>query len=193
MRILLIILVIIGFLAGLYYCSVTKSASLIEGMTKKTSNSRCPDVLIQKGKKILLYNSKIAKVPGVNPIEFDNLEDYTEFLDWQRSQGINCPVLYLQHSYNTQGESTYRVRPSPTDLQGGLPPSKVDYDSSSNVIGPHTFPVNKPTPLSTGPSNEEGLLYSDDAMDDNWGGQTYTQKLVDKGYYSGNEVSIAIV
>jgi hypothetical protein len=186
MNIPLIILVIIGFLAGLYYCSVTKSGTLMEGMATNSGTDRCPDILVQKGKKFMLYNSKLAKVPGVNPIEFENLEDYTEFLDWQRSQGIRCPVLYLQHSYNTQGESTYKVRPSPTNLQGGLPsttPTKMDGSINKLPSG---------SALSTGPSKEDSLLYSPNAMDDNWGGQKYTEKLVDEGYYAGNEVSIAI-
>jgi len=29
-------------------------------------------------------------------------------------------------------------------------------------------------------------------MDDNWGGATYTQNLVDKGYYKDNEVAIYV-
>ena len=39
---------------------------------------------------------------------------------------------------------------------------------------------------------EESLLHSPNAMDPNWGGADYTQKLVDQGYYAGNEVSIQI-
>ena len=30
---------------------------------------------------------------------------------------------------------------------------------------------------------------SDNPMDDNWGGQVYTQKLIDQGYYEGDEVT----
>ena len=29
--------------------------------------------------------------------EFNNLEEYTEFLEWQRGAGIRCPVLYVQN------------------------------------------------------------------------------------------------
>jgi hypothetical protein len=186
MKIPLIFLVIFGFLAGLYYCSVSKSNTLIEGMHSNEKHFRCPDILVQKGAKFLLYNSKVAKVPGVNPIEFQNLEDYSEFIDWQRSQGIRCPVLYLQHSYNTQGESEYKIRPSPNNLQGGMP-SAIPHAQKKGVT--NHLPM---SPAPTGPSKDEGLLYSPDAMDDNWGGQEYTQQLVDEGYYKGNEVSIAI-
>jgi hypothetical protein len=194
MNIPLIFLIFIGFLAGLYYCSVTKSSNLIEGMTNKKGKTQCPDILVQKGPRFLLYNSKVAQVPGVNPIQFQNLEDYTEFIDWQRSQGINCPVLYLQHSYNTQGQPVYKVRPSPSNLQGGLPAMLPQNNgSSTSVIKPNfNTPPTPATNAPTGPTKEDGLLYSPNAMDDNWGGATYTQNLVNEGYYKGNEVSIAI-
>lgn len=88
-----------------------------------TGESRCPNMLIQKGTTLFLYNTKVAAVPGVNPIRFENLEEYVEFMDWLRGNGIKCPVLFLQHSVSTQGESVYSIRPSPTEPQGGLCPS----------------------------------------------------------------------
>jgi len=116
----LIFLLIIVFLIGLYFYA--KNAN--EGFTNNESNGpRCPNLLIQKGSRFYLYNSKIAQVPGVNPVEFENLEDYTEFLDWQRTQGIRCPVLYLQESYDAQGNRVYKPRPSVSEPQAGLPPS----------------------------------------------------------------------
>ena len=85
------------------------------------TSKECPNILIQKGKQIFLHNSKLAKIPGINPIQFNNLEDYVEYVKWQRSQKINCPVLFLQHSYDAQGNSVYKNRPSPMELEGGLP------------------------------------------------------------------------
>ena len=92
----------------------------------------CPDVLIQKGSALFLYNSKRANVPGINPIRFETLEEYVEFTEWQRSQGILCPVLYLQHAYDAQGEPVYKARPSPTHLYGGQP----DY-----IVTPASLPT----------------------------------------------------
>ena len=114
---------------GLFF--YIKSSDKIEGFTNNAIK-RCPNLLIQKDSKFYLYNSNVAKVPGVNPVEFDNLEDYTEFLDWQRSQGIRCPVLYLQQTYDAQGNPVYKVRPSVSEPQGGLPPSIAS--SSGNLI-----------------------------------------------------------
>lgn len=115
------LLVLLVFLIGLYFYAIY-SQYYAEGFTNNTKH-RCPNMLIQKGSKFYLYNSKLAQVPGVNPIEFDNLEDYTEFLDWQRSQGIRCPVLYLQETYDAQGNRVYKARPSVSEPQAGLPPS----------------------------------------------------------------------
>lgn len=115
-------ILILIFLAGLYFYT---TEGMKEGFDNASSKPRCPDLLIQKGSKIMLYNSKLVHVPGVNPIEFNDLEEYTEFLAWQKSQGIICPVLYLQQGYDTQGNSVYKVRPSITEPQGGLPPASV--------------------------------------------------------------------
>ena len=121
---LLTYLFILVFLIGLYFYSKNADPKYAEGLTNNNSlTTRCPNLLIQKGSRFYLYNSKIAQVPGVNPVEFDNLEDYTEFLDWQRSQGIRCPVLYLQETYDAQGNRVYKVRPSVSEPQAGLPPS----------------------------------------------------------------------
>ena len=127
-------LLVIGiiFLLGFYYIYRSND---VEAFTDTGDDNykiaeKCPDVLIQKGSALFLYNSKRANVPGINPIQFDNLEEYVEFSEWQRSQGILCPVLYLQHAYNAQGEPVYKARPSPTNLQGGQP----DYYITSETL-----------------------------------------------------------
>ena len=130
---LLTFLFIIVFFIGLYFYAKCSDPNYLEGLTNNTSNGvRCPNLLIQKGSRFYLYNSKVAQVPGVNPVEFENLEDYTEFLDWQRSQGIRCPVLYLQETFDAQGNPVYKVRPSVSEPQAGLPPSIAS--STGNII-----------------------------------------------------------
>ena len=123
---LLMFLFIVLFLIGLFFYAKGNDLSFTfsEGFTSEESKGvRCPNLLIQKGSRFYLYNSKLAQVPGVNPIEFNNLEDYSEFLDWQRSQNIRCPVLYLQETYDAQGKKVYKTRPSIHEPQAGLPPS----------------------------------------------------------------------
>jgi len=207
------IVLILIFLAGIYYYAYYHHPAIQEGLTNPYE-SRCPNILIQKGSELFLYNSKIAKIPGVNPIHFANLEDYIEFTDWQRNQGIRCPVLFLQHSYDAQSNSVYKVRPGPTDLKGGLPPYTNPSPMLSENPSVSCTPEGKPstsllqdsdkyveTPSSTtqtpstntkSSESEQNLLYSADPMDDNWGGGDYTQSLIDKGYYAGNEVSLYV-
>jgi hypothetical protein len=130
---LLTFLFILVFIIGLYFYAKGDS----EGFTNDTLRQpKCPDLLIQKGARFYLYNSKLAQVPGVNPIEFDNLEDYTEFLDWQKSQNIKCPVLYLQETYDAQGNRVYKSRPSVSDPQSGLPPSAAAPIGIASQISP---------------------------------------------------------
>ena len=205
------ILLAIIFMIGLCFYLKCSDANYVEGLKNNIEN-RCPNILIQHDKQFFLYNSKLAKIPGVNPIEFDNLEDYVEFLDWQRSQGIRCPVLYLQKTYDAQGTAVYKTRPSVTNLQGGLPPSissipskpnptlLVDATQNDPPYNKNSYPsfdptshyVGTTTPLDNINQQQENMLYSPDPMDDNWGGIEYTQSLVDKGVYAGNEVALRV-
>ena len=254
-----LLVIIAMFLLGLYFIyhsnnveAFTSASDTIDASGNSTStkgavggappkmSENCPDVLIQKGAALFLYNSKRASVPGVNPIRFSNLDEYTEFTEWQRSQGILCPILFLQHAYNAQGEPVYKARPSPTNLQGGLP----DYYVNESILGnmfnnsnPNIMPPPAPIPVrgftannninnsvdkTVEPStkaadcadsvvsvlafNSTSLKYEPDTpldnlynsgvspnpMDTNWGGIDYTEKLVQSGYYKGNEVSINV-
>ena len=57
-------------------------------------SDRCPNILVQHGSEIFLYNSKVEKVPGVNPIRFKSLEDYSEFMDWLKAAGFAVPSCF---------------------------------------------------------------------------------------------------
>ena len=179
-------LLVIGliFLLGFYFIyksndieTFTDSSS-VDAIKDFKIAEKCPDVLIQKGAAFFLYNSKRANVPGVNPIRFESLEEYVEFTDWQRSQGILCPVLYLQHAYNAQGDPVYKARPSPTNMVGGQPDYIVRPDSlpqypnippnimpppanvpiqglcAQNALGIHNMPASGPQSMpASGPYN----------------------------------------
>jgi len=207
---LLIYLLIVLFLVGLYFYAKTANPKYFEALTNGNTNQvRCPNMLIQKGSSFYLYNSKLAQVPGVNPIEFNNLEDYVEFLDWQKSQGIICPVLFLQQTYDAQGNEVYKNRPSVLDQQGGLPPSGPNYPNPTLLVdatrndppyNTNSFPsydetnqdIGSTTPLDGMNIIQNKQPVSPDAMDANWGGAQYTQSLIDKGYYSGSNVAIYV-
>ena len=157
------VLIVVAFLSGLYFCIKYNSPKSLEGLTNM-DQPRCPNILVQKGLKYYLYNSKVAKVPGVNPIEFENLEEYVEFIDWQRSQGIRCPVLYLQHTYDAQGESVYKIRPGVTELQGGLPPNVSVEQAVQATLSQSNPTLNQLPPPS--PESPNPTLLVDATRDD---------------------------
>ena len=206
-----LLIISIVFLLGLYYVIHPCNQEGFKGNLKQ----QCPNLLLQKNNEIFLYNTKLANVPGVNPIKFNNLDEYTEFVEWQRSQKINCPILFLQQNYDAQGNTVYSTRSSPDNLQGGLPnmylgntkdnefedkeysklldASRDDppynknshpaYDQQNQYVGINT-PLDKMF-------HEKGQV-SANPMDTNWGGQKYTQSLIDKGLYQDNNVSLQV-
>jgi hypothetical protein len=170
-----------------------------------SGNDRCPNILIQHGSEIFLYNSKVEKVPGVNPIRFKSLDDYSEFMDWLQGRGIRCPILFLQFSYDAQGQAVYKMRPSPTDLQGGLSPN-VPYSPAPAALvqmmdasrdnppfnnqmydgfDPLNFNMGDYTPQDAAfRAKEITSKYSDNPMDANWGGIRYSESAVASGIYA---------
>jgi hypothetical protein len=135
------IFIIVAFFGILYVLLNYSSNDLTEGF-----RPRCPNVLIQRGNEIWLKNTNLADIPGVNPVVFHNLEEYTQFVEWQRSQGINCPVLHLKKSYDAQNEVVYKVQ-EPTLL---LDASRNDPPYNTNSypgMDPHNQTIGQVTPL----------------------------------------------
>jgi hypothetical protein len=167
------------------------------------SSTNCPDLLIQKGNTILLYNSNQPIVDGTNPLPFFNLDEYINYLEIQKSNGkTQCPVLYLQMEYNTQGDEVYRMRPSPFDRQVGLPSipmsgNTVDASrenppfNANNYAGfdPQGMDIGKYTNLDKIHDSTRENSISDNPMDPNWAGIQYTNQMIDSGKYADNQVS----
>ena len=92
------------------------------GPIDATTKEKCPDLLVRQGNQLLLINTKMPMIHGKNPIQFNNLDDYIYYIKVQRYKyGQYCPVLYLQQESDIHGQDTYRIRPGPFDMQGGLP------------------------------------------------------------------------
>ena len=197
---IIVIIVLIGF-----FFMGCKCKSVKEGF----ANYSCPNILIQKGSSFYLYNSKRAKVPGVNPIRFNNLEDYVEFIKWQRSQGIRCPVLYLQQTYDTQGNERFKVRNDselndlPPEFKGQptLPPENLLLDATRTdpPYNQDQYPSYDPMGQYIGLNTPLDKMFhesyngvSPNPMDTNWGGDDFTQGLIDKGFYKNREVNVYV-
>ena len=100
------------------------------------NNPKCPDLLLRTGNVLFLYNTKDSLMNGINPIAFNNLDEYINYLEIQRKNGIRCPVLFLQQETNTQGQDVYRVRPSPFNQHPGgqYPPVGYMLENESGYI-----------------------------------------------------------
>jgi hypothetical protein len=254
------LIIIIAMMLGLYYCLTMTSNKIKETFVDSPNQEEkeiygssrdpvCPDTLIERDGKIVLFSSNLEKVPGVNPIIFDNLEEYVEFTEWQRSKGITCPVLYLQNTNDAQGNNVYKVRPSIIDPQGGLPPVVSRPDPQINIIensnpnekpgvniqdvndtmyfrngggnitgeqalntGPHNIGyvnANLPnnnneipgftqsdfyqgtiTPMDVALKKQQEQDVSPSATDSNWGGENYTNSMIEQGAYEGRTVKM---
>ena len=118
-------------------------------------------------------------------------------MQWMRSQGIRCPVLYLQQTYDTQGERTYRMLPDAVEQNAGLPPQIMPketqlYDAAHQKGSMPGFdPLNQYigdyTPLDA-MFHEKGSI-SDNPMDNQWGGSKYSREVVKSGKYAGDTIS----
>ena len=212
-----LLLIILIFLLGLYV-TLTYTTKDIEAFTMSEGGYECPDIILKKGNKIYLKKSNKAIIPGVNPIVFNNLNEYVEFMHWQRSQNIKCPVLYLEESYNAQGEKTYKMRPNMFYPQGGLssynpeeetlPATRPQYEESLLIDAARNDPpYNKNSYPGFDPQNQyiglevpidklfhqqEQSVKSDNPMDSNWGGVEYSEQSVQSGKYKDDNVQLYI-
>ena len=185
------------FILGLLFCATHKTSDIIE--TFDTTQD-CPNLLIQVDNKLKLLNKNKALVPGVNPIYFNNLEEYIEFVEWQQAKGMKCPILYFQQTYTTQGDKKYRLLPDPVEKNAGLPtnPPKAQkrqlYDA-----GRDDPPYNRNQYAGSDPQDQNIGVYtpldkmfhssnkkSDNAMDTNWKGVKGTRLSISKGNYDAD-------
>lgn len=95
-------LILILFLWGIYF--------MVQQPIEPFVSGKCPTTLIKDGQFIYLYDPSMAKVPGVNPIQFKNLEEYKDYIEWQRENQLKCPILHLEKVYTANGTEMYEIR-----------------------------------------------------------------------------------
>ena len=202
-------LLLLVAILGLLFIVTTSVKVNVEGF-----GNQCPDILVEKEGQYYLYNSKLVEIPGVNPVKFNNLEDYVEYLEWQRGQDLKCPILFLQQSYDAQGSSQLTQRPSPMELNGGLPPTQMISEVPMNNTNTNTNtrllmdsnrndpPYNTNSYPGFDPDNQnigvntplDNIFHqnfdgnSPNPMDTNWAGHEFTKSLIDNDYYAANNV-----
>lgn len=217
-RIVFLVFSFVLFLAGLYFSltfslegmenPVITNSAITEGAVQEES---CPDLLVRRGKSLLLYNTKLPNKDGENPLPFFNLDEYINYLEIQKRKGKICPVLFLQYESTAQGTDVYRLRPSPFDLQGGTP-SDLDINSLKMLDGrpieildasrdgrynQGMFAGFDPVGLHNGEYTELDVIHestervptSENPMDLNWGGVVVSENAVRSGKYEDRYVA----
>ena len=137
-KIFFIIFLIITFFLGLYVTGVFNINTVNKEQDIETFEpiQDCPNLLVRKNDILLMYNTNKPIIENVNPMPFYNLDEYINFVNIQREKGMQCPILFLQHENNAQGEDVYRARPSPFDMQGGLQTGvpNITYKENTNKM-----------------------------------------------------------
>lgn len=127
------------------------------------ANDLCPTLLIKRGTKYMLFNKNMPEEVGENPIYFDSLEQYINYVDTQRKlYNQSCPVLFLQEEVNAQGEDVYRMRELSSN--GNVDPlllgSIQDYFLSKTNVTPKFGPPIGPQAFNQPPTNN-GISLAD--------------------------------
>lgn len=94
--------ILVVFIWGIYF--------LVQRPIEPFVSGKCPTTLIKDGNQYFVYDPSMAKVPGINPIQFKDLDEYKEYLEWQRKSNLKCPILHLEKVYNAQGSQMYEIR-----------------------------------------------------------------------------------
>ena len=207
-----VLLLIATFVIGFITCIIKQSTEGFENFVYNAGlqssidhphhrEATCPDLLIGTDNGILLLNTNIPRGPN-NPIRFNHLDEYIQYADKLKKEGKNCPILYLQQENNAQGEDVYRMRPSPFSMDGGLPPIQVkpvavldatrdNPDFNQNLYAgfdSHGQDVGVYNELDAIHHSTQQQPLSDNPMDTNWGGVTYSQEAVLSGKYADRVV-----
>ena len=168
----------------------------LERVSVETEN--CPNLLIRSENKLYLHNTTKPR-SDTNPIVFDDLEGYLEYLKNQRKEDIRCPVLFLQEENNAQGKTVYRMRPGPTNMAQGVPTEPVEVADGSRDrppynqkqfagFDPHGFHIGEYTEIDQIHDSTSKAPVSDNPMDSNWGGVEFSRVAVESGKYEDREV-----
>jgi len=120
----------------------------ISDLITSTTDDLCPTLLIKRGTKLMLFNKNMPEIPKENPIFFNNIDQYIEYVKVQREvYNQQCPVLFLQEETNAQGEDVYRLRkPDNSDIMVDplLTGSANDYFQNNTNVTPEFKPPSGP-------------------------------------------------
>jgi len=143
----------------------------------------CPEKLSKTNEGLFKLSFPNDKSP---PKLYYNLEEYVNVIKWQKENKLNCPILALQ---STTQEMPADLSQNEEKIQLLIDANRDDSIYNSNLypgFDAHNQFIGVKTPLDLMESMEENKPVSANAMDSNWGGNEYTKKLVDSGFYKEN-------
>ena len=134
---------------------IPESKNEDEELSIQETQESCPTLLIKRGNKLMLFNKNMPEIQGENPIFFDNLDQYTNYVETQRKlYNEECPILFLQEENNAQGENVYKLRKTVgTSVDPLLMSSVQDYFQSNTNVVPQFAPPTAPTSFNKIPAN----------------------------------------
>ena len=206
-----ILFAIFVFLFGLhYYTFYNKNNNNNNNFEAMENKKKCYNMLIEHSNKFYLLNNKEKITKDTNPIIFDSLEEYKQFVEEEDSKGNKCPVVFLQYTTNTQNEELLQVKPSIFENNGGiqfkyndkeyynknkmLDATKDSTPGKNKIFNKNMYSgfdkenqnIGRDTPLDR--IFHSNSKVSANPFDHNWGGKNYTQRKIDKGDYKDREV-----
>lgn len=157
-----ILFLFVVFFVGAYLYSIGELTEAFNPIDLGSSSSSCPDMLINTGDVLLLYNSKLPEEAGINPLPLYNLDEYINYVNMQKKKGINCPVLYLQKESNAQGQDVYNIRDNPFNPQNNnvivsLPKKQVMMNFPPSLLANNSSPEN---PVKIGDASRQDPPYN---------------------------------
>ena len=167
------------------------------GAKKVESLDQCPNYLIRQGDQIHLMNTSLD-VSNAIVQTFNNIDEYRVYA----GKTNDCPILYLQEEGNTQGDNDYRtymtpfdplpISPPPEQISKPLMPPPFALEAKSTMLhGFDSYGIEQGTYTSLDvlhDSTKSESAFSDNPMDDNWGGVSYTNTSLQNGKYLGSEL-----
>ena len=164
--------------------------------TKHDLKQECPNILVKDGDRLELLNTRKPRVPGINPVYFDNLEDYAEYYKHQRANNINCPVLFYQSTYDTQNKKGWRLLATPFEPNAGLHSGPTmensrevemlltDANTSGGKFNQNQFLAFDPEDQLVGiKTKSDKVEHREDPMSSDWGGHEYTHNALLSGKF----------
>lgn len=179
------------------------SSSTVEGFSLlsnslQSSHNECPTRLFRE-------DGQLRMVHQGKQVKFENLQEYTYFVQAMRTRGIRCPVLYVEPIHDAQGGISIKQPDDPITPTPGLMnyPANLVVKGESTMtqyVGKHDPVASVQMPVGYDPANQ---IQGEDLPIDRffrvgasvnpysaeWAGTKATERAIQAGEMKGDEVS----